>query len=83
VDLFLVTDAKPKAVRVANGPALKAGQSQDVFVLLNDGKAQRRRITTGLSNFDFMEIKEGLKTGETVIVSDLSAFKNVTEIKIK
>lgn len=83
VDLFLVTDAKPKAVRVANGPALKAGQSQDVFVLLNDGKAQRRRITTGLSNFDFMEIKEGLKPGETVIVSDLSAFKNVTEIKIK
>lgn len=83
VELFLVTDTRSKVVRVANGPALKAGQTQDVFVLLNDGKAQRRRITTGLSNFDFMEIKEGLKPGETVIISDLSDFKNVTEINIK
>lgn len=83
VDLYLVTDARPKVIRVANGPALKGSQEQDVFVLGKDGKAHRRRIKTGLSNFDFMEIKEGLKPGETVIVSDMSALKNTTDINIK
>lgn len=83
VDLYLVTDARPGVLRVANGPALKSGQEQDVFVLRPDGKAQRRRIKTGLSNFDFMEIREGLQPGETIIVSDMSHFKNVTEIEIK
>lgn len=83
LDLYLVTDARRQTIRVSNGPALKTGQVQDVFVVTKDGKAHRRRIKTGLSNFDFMEIKEGLQPGETVIVSDMSAFKNTTEITIK
>lgn len=83
VDLYLVTDARPQVIRVANGPAFKGGQEQDVFVLRADGTAQHRRIKTGLSSFDFMEIKAGLQPGETVIVSDLSEFKNVTEIEIQ
>ncbi len=83
VDLYLVTDARPQVVRIANGPAFKGGQEQDVFVLRADGKAERRSIKTGLSNFDFIEIKAGLQPGETVIVSDMSAFKNVTEIEIQ
>lgn len=83
VDVFLVTNAKKNVLRVQNGPAFKGGVAQDVFVLRPDGKAERRRVTIGLVNFDYVEITEGLNSGETVIISDMSAFKNVAVIDIK
>lgn len=83
VELYIVTDSRTQTLRVSNGPAFKGGASQDIFVLRPDGKAERRRIKVGLSNFDFVEILEGLAAGEQVIVSDLSSYKNAKEIIIK
>ncbi len=37
----------------------------------------------GLTSFDFVEITEGVQKGETVIISDLTKYKNVNEIEIK
>lgn len=82
VDVFLVTAAKFNVLRVANGVAFKGAMAQDIFVVKN-GKAIRRTLHTGLSNFDYMEIKDNLVAGEVVITSDMSAFKNVKEITIK
>lgn len=83
VELFLVTDRRAQTLRVANGPAFKGAADQEIFVLQTDGKAVRRRIKTGLRNFDYVEVLEGLSTGERVIVSDLSRFKNAREIAVK
>ena len=82
VELYLVTEAHSKVVRVANGPAFKGGSVQDVFVLRPDGKAERRTVKTGLVNFDYVEITEGLQAGETVILSDMSAYRNTREIEV-
>lgn len=82
VELFLVTEAKPRTVRVQNGPAFKGGVVQDVFVL-RGGKAERRTIHVGLSNFDFVEITEGLQPGDSVIITDMSGFKNIKSIDIR
>jgi HlyD family secretion protein len=82
VDVFPVTAAHNKVVRVANGPAFKGPETQDVFVVSND-KAERRRVHVGLSNFDFVEITSGLKRGDVVITSDMSDYKNLQEITIK
>lgn len=83
VELFLVTQARPNTLRVQNGPAFKGGAVQDVFVLRLDGKAERRTVRIGLSNFDFIEIEDGLQAGEKVIISDMSSFKNIREIDIR
>lgn len=83
VEVFLITDSRPKTVRVANGAAFKAGLTQSIFVLRTDGKAERRTVKIGLTSFDFVEITEGVKAGETVIISDLSAYKNVDILEIK
>ena len=45
--------------------------------------AYRREVEVGLSNFDFVEIKGGLKKGESVILSDMSQFENMEEISIQ
>lgn len=82
VDVYLVTDVHSKAMRVANGPAFKGTADQDVFVI-NNGKAERRAVHIGLSNFDFVEIKDGVKPGDVVITSDMSEYKNTKELTIK
>ena len=81
-DIFLVTEARSNVFRVANGPAFKGAATQDIFVLRN-GKAERRTVNIGLSNFDYVEIKNNVIAGEQVITSDLSDFKHLTSISIK
>lgn len=81
VDVFLVTSAKSNVMRVANGPAFKGAGVQDIFVVKN-GKAVRRTVRTGLSNFDYVEIKDNVQPGEVIITSDMNAYKNTSEITI-
>jgi HlyD family secretion protein len=81
VDVFLVTDTRNEVLRVANGPTFNGSNLQDVFVIKN-GIAERRTVKTGLSNFDYVEILSGLKAGEEIITSDMSAYKNTKTITI-
>lgn len=83
VEVYLVTEARPKTIRVANGAGFNGAPVQDVFVLRTDGKAERRTVKVGLINFDFVEITEGIKAGERIIVSDMTKFKNATQLEIK
>jgi HlyD family secretion protein len=52
-------------------------ESSFVFVI-NEGKADKRIITTGFSDDDFVEIKEGVKLGETVITGP---YKTLSRLK--
>jgi HlyD family secretion protein len=81
VDVYLVTAAKKNVLRVANGPAFRGASSQDIFVL-NNGRAERRTVHTGMTNFDFVELLDNIKAGEVIITSDMSAYKNATEITV-
>lgn len=81
VDVFVVTATHSKVMRVANGAAFKGTSPQDIFVL-NNGKAERRSIHTGLSNFDYIELIDGLKPGDVVITSDMSDYKKSKELTI-
>jgi HlyD family secretion protein len=68
-------------MRVGNGPAFKGALRQDIFVL-KDGKAYRRTVDIGSSNFDFVQIKNHVTPGETVIISDMSEYKHLQEVDI-
>jgi HlyD family secretion protein len=81
-EVFLVTSSKSDVLRVANGPAFKGAATQDIFVL-NNGKAERRTVKIGMSNFDHVEIMDNVKPGDVIITSDMSAFKNAKAITIK
>jgi HlyD family secretion protein len=81
VDVFLVTATHNKIMRVANGPAFKGPAVQDIFVV-NNGKAERRTVHIGLTNFDYVEIQDGVKPGDVVITTDMSEYKNSKEVTI-
>jgi HlyD family secretion protein len=83
-DVFVITDRVVRAVRVANGPAFKGKRKQFVYVLPKEGStAQRREVEIGLSNFDYVEIKQGLQAGERIILTDLSQYEHLQEITIE
>lgn len=81
VDVFLVTATHNKIMRVANGPAFKGPTVQDIFVV-NNGKAEKRTVHIGLTNFDYVEIQDGVKPGDVVITTDMSEYKNSKEVTI-
>lgn len=70
VDVFVITSYEKAVVRVKNGPFINGSGEQEIFVI--HGKtATRRRVLIGASNFDWVEVKEGLQPGESVIISDM------------
>lgn len=81
VDIYLVTATGNNVLRVANGPAFKGNNTQDIY-LVNNGKAERRTVNIGLTNFDFVEIKNNVKPGDVIITSDMSSFQNSKELTI-
>lgn len=81
VEVFLVTATGNNVMRVANGPAFSGLESQDIFIV-QDGKAIRRKVQVGMSNFDYIELKSNVKPGDVVITSDMSEFKHSKEITI-
>ncbi|TDO20654.1 efflux RND transporter periplasmic adaptor subunit [Pedobacter duraquae] len=81
VDVFLITATRTKVVRVANGSAFKGATSDQIFVI-EGNKAVRRTVKTGMRNFDYVEILSGIKSGDKVITSDMSAYSNATTIDL-
>jgi HlyD family secretion protein len=81
VDVFLVTSTHNNVLRVSNGAAFKGSPVQDVFVVHN-GKAERKTVHIGMTNFDFVEIKDNLQLGDVIITSDMSEYKNTKELTI-
>jgi HlyD family secretion protein len=82
VEVYVVTDRSAGTLRVANGPAFTGKRKQFVYVL-EKGMALRREVETGLSNFDYVEIKSGLKVGDKVIVTDMNQYESLEKISIK
>lgn len=83
VEIELITASQSEVLYVKNGPAFAGAKTEQVFVLQGDGTAKRQQVNTGFKNARLVEIKQGLKAGDQVIVSDMSKFKNALSIKIK
>ncbi|MDF2191127.1 HlyD family efflux transporter periplasmic adaptor subunit [Paraflavitalea sp. CAU 1676] len=82
LDIFLVTATSNGVLRVANGAAFKGTAVQDIFVVQGN-KAVRRTVHLGLSNFDYVELKDQVTPGEVIITTDMSQYKHLQEITLK
>jgi HlyD family secretion protein len=82
VNMNITVDRRDSVLRVPNGPAFNDSEKQFVFVV-ESGRAVRRQIVTGLRGTDFIEIVSGLKAGEVVITSDVSAFRHFKSVSIE
>lgn len=82
VDVQVITDRKPRVLRVARGPFAQGGGAQQVFVLRND-RAYRTPVRLGVSNFDWFEVVEGLAAGDEIIASDMRDYESAPELRVR
>jgi HlyD family secretion protein len=66
-DVEVVLDAREDVLRVPT-TAIQEGPRVLVFDPQR-GRLEQRRIETGLSNWEFSEVRSGLKQGEQVVIS--------------
>lgn len=81
-DVYIVTDRRADAIRVARGPFLTGEGAQDVFVV-REGSALRTRVQLGLIGYDAVEISKGVQPGDEMIVSDMTNYLHARELKLK
>lgn len=75
----LVFESKHGVLKVPRGAWLDAGGGHSVYVVDN-GSATRREVSVGSVGATDVEIKNGLREGERIIVSDTSQFADARTV---
>jgi HlyD family secretion protein len=82
IDLKVELGGATRAVMLPNGPFYQDTGGNWVFVVTPDGKsAIRRNVKLGRRNPDFVEVVDGLKPGEKVIVSGYEAYLKMDRVE--
>ena len=82
LEIRVIISKKDKVLRLPNGPYYKDRGYKEMYVVRGN-KAYRTKILFGDSNFDYVEVLEGLKEGEKVILSDIGEKYTREEIRVK
>jgi len=77
----IVYERRENALQLPRNSILDADGEQSVFVIVNN-KAEQRRIATGLSNNGWIEVLDGLKGDERVVVVGQGGLKTGTAVKV-
>jgi HlyD family secretion protein len=65
-DVEIVLDTRADALRVPTAALLEGGR---VLVLGKDGLLQERKVKTGIANWEYTEVLDGLQAGEKIVTS--------------
>jgi HlyD family secretion protein len=82
VDVLVVTDRRPRALRLRKGPFSEGDGFRQAFVIRGD-RAVRTPIALGLVSFDDYEVVNGLVEGDEVIISDMRDYLHLPEVRFK
>jgi HlyD family secretion protein len=82
VDIAVVTSTKASALRLAKGPFFKGTGPQELFVV-HGSSAVRTSATIGAEGYEYVEITGGLEKNDEVIISDMTDYLHVREVRLK
>lgn len=82
VDVAVITAEAGSSLRLAKGPFLTGGGSQEVFVIRGD-RGIRTTATIGVAGFDYVQVVQGLHKGDEVVISDMRDYIHVKEVRLK
>jgi HlyD family secretion protein len=82
VDVDVLTERKALVLRVGRGPFATGDGAQNAFVL-RGSEAERRRIRLGAASPTHLEVLEGLREGDVVIVSDMSDYLHAGRLRVR
>ena len=81
-DVYVMNAVKEDVMRIANGSYYVGKGDYELFVI-NGGNLIKKKIRLGDSNFEFVEVIDGLQPGDKVIISDMTNYKNKNKLKFK
>lgn len=82
VELFIVEDKIDKTKTLIKGAGFKSGKVQELFVVQGE-QLIKREVQIGVENENAVEILSGLQSGDRVVISDMSKYKNHTVVSLK
>ena len=83
-DVYVMHDIMEDVVRIPYGPYYKGPGEYKLFVLSDDGTSlSRRTVRLGDCNFEYVEVVDGLHSGQKIVISDMSDYKSSNNIKLK
>ena len=82
-ELNVVYDVHDEIVRIPNGQYFQGPGDYSLFIKVSPDKLERRSVSLGDSNFDYVEVKSGISPGEEVVITDMSDYKNKKSVSLK
>lgn len=83
VEVYVQYGIEDNAVRLPYSSAFSNGPGVYDVWIVDGNRATRRKIAVGGMSRRYVTVAQGLEPGERVILSNMDAFKNRTEIKLK
>jgi len=81
VSARLLIDERPNVLMLPRGPFVESGGGRIAYVVEN-GVADRRPIRIGATSVSAVEVVEGVKEGDKVVVAGSDAFENAQRVSI-
>lgn len=81
VDVFVISGRHDNVLRVRRG-SLGGSESEDVFVLRGD-ELVRAQVRWGLAGEEALEVRDGLREGEQVVINNMSDYAGVKKLRLK
>ena len=82
-DVYVMCDVRDNVVRIANGPYYKGAGRYDLFVQTSDNLLEKRSVRLGDSNYEYVEVLDGIAPGEKVVTSDMSEYRESDKLTLR
>ena len=80
-DVYVMNAVKDDVLRIANSSYYQGKGEYELFVV-NGNQLIKRKVRLGDSNFEYVEVIDGLIEGDQVVVSDMAIYKDKNKLNL-
>ena len=82
-DVYIMNEIHDDVLRISNRSYYIGPGEYKMYVKNGSGEVELRKVRLGVSNYDFVQVEEGIAEGEEVVVSDMHEYAGKDRIKLK
>ncbi len=82
-DVYIMNEIHDDVLRISNRSYYIGPGEYKMYVKNDSGEVELRKVRLGVSNYDFVQVEEGIAEGEEVVVSDMHEYAGKDRIKLK
>lgn len=82
-DVYIMNEIHDDVLRISNRSYYIGPGEYKMYVKNGSGEVELRKVRLGVSNYDFVQVEEGIAEGEEVVVSDMHEYSGKERIKLK